>query len=642
MTSSTPKVTSSTASILLVIITIGVVSTILSHSKIINNYGVGGISVVDTTARQLQHDAHNNNNITRQKLTSADFTKWRERIINDHTTTSSIKTTSTTSTDNDGMHICTCLTNDHPQNTNLPPKPKRIRWLHIPKTGTSFISTLWSYAASTHDRYIDLNVNSYECSYDILDHTSYSMYDYALMRRYPWEMYGAQVMIPPSSEAAESSESGKESYSTATDSNSNSTTIKTTSSRRRKLDKDIPLGLVGGTQHISLALNLEEGEQSSSTITQQQSLSQHYQNQKVKDKLRKWGSEIFQHNITVTSFFRQPEDRIVSAYYDGRHSSGFTPDMYKDIIKASYQTPSSRRHTCNINNMTYYNPLECFARYPGIAGCMSRMLTGESCADGILQEDGVDNLPLAIDIILNHLDFVGVMEDWNESICQFHRLFGGKQQLSSSSSVEDDRNGIRYWNSPLQGEFSNVHKSDKSKILGIKHLHGFEDIADRVVYEAVKYKFKQMIGEQRCYKYMTWDDLKAERDNNNEAILQQYNIKFDNEGKVCKPKHCAELKKQCGEWDDGCGKTIICGMCNVGRTGLPSTWRVHCVEGQCIYYCSPWDAQDLWFLSDDRGDSSSLAIMKDLTKAINIHENQEYLSPVDAVLICEMACTSKV
>ena len=120
------------------------------------------------------------------------------------------------------------------------------------------------------------------------------------------------------------------------------------------------------------------------------------------------------------------------------------------------------------------------------------------------------------------------MEDWNESICQFHRLFGGKQQLSSSSSVEDDRNGIRYWNSPLQGEFSNVHKSDKSKILGIKHLHGFEDIADRVVYEAVKYKFKQMIGEQRCYKYMTWDDLKAERDNNNEAILQQYNIKFDN------------------------------------------------------------------------------------------------------------------
>lgn len=78
-----------------------------------------------------------------------------------------------------GMHVCTCLSNDNPRNLT----PKRLRWLHIPKTGTSFISTLWSYAASTSDRYIDLSINSYECNN--WDNSSYSMYDFALMRRYP-------------------------------------------------------------------------------------------------------------------------------------------------------------------------------------------------------------------------------------------------------------------------------------------------------------------------------------------------------------------------------------------------------------------------------------------------------------------------
>jgi len=475
----------------------------------------------------------------------------------------------------------------NPDNTqptqSIPSKPKRIRWLHIPKTGTSFISTLWSYTSSTTNRYIDLNVNSHSCS--MFDNTSYSMYDFVLMKRYPWEMYGALNMIP--------------------------------NNTKKMLSVDIPLGLVGGTQHAALAHDLDDESYISTP---------HYQRVKHSKMIRKWGSEL-SNNITIASFFRQPEDRILSAYYDGRHSNGFTPELYKGLVDASYQRNPTTKHSCKIDNSnkTYHNPLECFARYPGIAGCMTRMLSGETCADGILQENGIENLQMALDVILNPLDFVGLMEEWNESICQFHRLFGGKKK-------NHDGTDTLYWDTPLQGEFSNVHKSTKQKIFTTKHLNGFEDYADRAVYEAVKYKFNQMVGTNKCHRYMTWDELR----NDKEGIAERHGIKLDSDGNVCKPKSCVELGKQCGEWPDGCGKTIICGICNVGRTGLPSTWRVQCSdEGQCIDYCSPWKQNGYWFLLDD-----SPPEMKEVIKVIDKPTDQTYLTPVDAILICDKACNN--
>ena len=114
---------------------------------------------------------------------------------------------------------------------------------------------------------------------------------------------------------------------------------------------------------------------------------------------------------------------------------------------------------------------------------------------------------------------------------------------------------------------------------------------------------------------------------------------------------------QCGEYDDKCGKTVICGMCDPGRTGLPSTWRVKCVDGQCVDYCPPWDDTGLWSLSSSSTSSSSstnedrlllssspLSSSEMMTKkigeilGISQDGKQQFLSPVDAVMICEIAC----
>ena len=453
-----------------------------------------------------------------------------------------------------GIHTCTCLNEESSLDTT---QPNKLRWLHFPKTGTSFISTLWSYTTTTPTHYIDLNINSHVCS--MHDSKAFSMYDFALMRRYPWEMYGARNVY------------------------------------EKTLSSETPLGLVGGTQHMPLTPKIDR----------EYMQSMQFQGLVKAKKLKNYGSEISDHNMTVAAFFRQPEARIVSAWYDGRHANGLSPEQFQKLLRVAVQrTP---KFNCQIGGHNYTNPLECFARYPGIGGCMTRMLTGETCADGVFESFGLENLPNAI-AVLDKLGFVGIMEEWNESICQFHKLFGFKY----------DEDGKRYWPEPLQGEFSNVHQSKKKKTLDVKDLHGYKDIADGVLYEAAKLKFERMVGPERCYKYQTFEESAGQSD--------------PVRASVCRPKSCSDLGKQCGEWDDGCGRTVICGMCSTGRTGLSSSWRTKCVEGQCVDYCPPWDSKNMWHISD-----RTPKFMRDLSK-LPVIRGEEYLTPSDAVLICVNAC----
>ena len=520
----------------------------------------------------------------------------------------------------DGMHVCTCLADDGDTDEPPPDPPRRLRWLHIPKTGTSFISTLWSYATSNEDRYIDLSVHSHSC--DNYANKTFSMYDFVLMRRYPWEVYGAPNLIHPAL--------------------LEDLIADARSSSRRVDGRAVPLGLVGGTQHLSLI---------------QGSGDPRYASGRLNKNIRNLGSELLERNFTVAAFFRRPEDRIVSAYYDGRHANGFSPGTSRELLAASVQRKAN--HTCAIrrggsNNgtttETYRNPLECFVRFPGIAGCASRMLTGENCADDATRGDGTDNVRDAIDAVSNRLGFVGLTEEWDESVCHFHRMFGrrkgaavgGDEGIDGDEGNGDDGGGGRDrpprrrrggWVHPLQGEFGNVHKSAAKKVHDVEDLNGFVDVADSAVYEAARLRFEAMVGDRgRCHRYMTWDEIDASAAGGSRLP----DFARDGAGRVCEAMSCSDLGRQCGEWDDGCGGTVICGMCDPGRTGLPSTWRIKCVEGRCIDYCPPWDERGLWSLPDD-----SSSEMNRIGEVIGVSDGQRFLSPVDAVAICQIACNAK-
>ena len=74
----------------------------------------------------------------------------------------------------------------------------------------------------------------------------------------------------------------------------------------------------------------------------------------------------------AVAMFRQPNQRIISARNDGYHANGFSKAEFA-ALRAACGKPHS---------------VECFARYPGIAGCMARMLTGGTCAESSAARSG--------------------------------------------------------------------------------------------------------------------------------------------------------------------------------------------------------------------------------------------------------------
>jgi hypothetical protein len=466
------------------------------------------------------------------------------------------------------MHICHCLADSF--NTNMtfgyrqhhsPPPPYHnqqshsppltteqvlLQWLHIPKTGTSFISTLWNIMTSStsstssnnnhNDRYIDLNVHSYSCdSYNTARY--YSMYDFVLMRRYPWEMYGLLTSTTNSK------------IRTRTP----ATKTSTVAAQQLKQFNNLSLsfGLVGGTQHQPLGGN---------------------------------------NNFTITAaFFRNPKERIISAYYDNRHANGLTSEQYKELYKMSTPPPMTPTTTMtkvhgskhqqkqqqqqtfqpciyhsnnnNTNNSTittsYTNPLACFANYPGIVGCAARMLSGETCADGIHQYNGMEHITNSLNVVTNKLQFIGLTEEWDESICQFHHLLFGSF----------------HYHHPQQGEFSNVHSSpSQHKMYNIEtHLHDFIDVADTIIYNAAKLRFEHMVNNSggRCHRYMTWDEIdnatqtKLLTNDDDEDVNYGVNnnilsslLPTDEDGYICEPMSCSDLGKQVREYKSS--TNVIC------------------------------------------------------------------------------------
>jgi len=310
-----------------------------------------------------------------------------------------------------GFHQCSCVSDADEQRQDL----KNLRWLHFPKTGTSFWSSVYSYACRAQGP-LDMDVSPFwkkpGCA---------SCYDFAIKERYPPEKY-----------CADGSFASME------------------------------------TQHKPMQPNSPEQ--------------------------------------TVT-FFRDPTDRLLSAA-GNQHTSGFLTETYQAMIAKCYH-PKVDPH--------------CFANFPGIKGCMTRMLTGGSCAD-----DGASkgtpfpvNTQAAIAAV-NRLAFLGLTEEWNDSVCLFHKMFGGRV---------------------TQAEFKNFHPS----------LHETPDAdiidhEDEPVYLAAKARFaalKKQYGAETCHRIV--------------PTLP-----------TCEPRTCEVAGAECGTIDDGCGGKMVCGQCPQHRAG-PAT-----------------------------------------------------------------------
>eukprot|EP00440_Ansanella_granifera_P011921 gb/GFBE01012958.1/.p1 GENE.gb/GFBE01012958.1/~~gb/GFBE01012958.1/.p1 ORF type:complete len:425 (+),score=64.11 gb/GFBE01012958.1/:1-1275(+) len=321
---------------------------------------------------------------------------------------------------------------------------KNINWLHVPKTGTSFISTIWNYACGQHEPPLDLEVDAYATA------TCSECYDFALMGRYPVEQYCTPGVLSSNF----------------------------------------------GTQHAATTLDkMLAGE-------------------------------------NVVSILRRPNQRLISAYH-ARHVSGFG-----DVETELWMTCSDAA---------------CFARFPGVAGCMTRMLTGGTCADSLQQTDLADRADQAVEA-LQHLAFVGLTEEWDESVCLFHVMFGGSMNSAELKDVHMSR-----------GSADDYDESE---------LDGFVDDADEKVYAAAQARFnelkKQYVGGGSACDFLT--------QSGKPSPLQLVEARSD----ICS---CGGAGMECGQMDG-----LDCGMCPLSRltgdvwaTEPPAGTNLTCSSaGKCL------------------------------------------------------------
>jgi hypothetical protein len=326
-----------------------------------------------------------------------------------------------------------------------PRQPERLhqlQWLHIPKTGTSFIATIWNYACGQKGLPLDLYVDAYYgtgCG---------DCYDFAMMDRYPPSLY------------------------------------------------------------------CEPGVLSSSFQTQHKPIEQ----------------KVFSAD-SVVSFFRKPSQRLISGHRNGLHAAGFT-----------IQGNQRLHESCENRGAG------CYARYPGIAGCSARMLAGKYCADPSAIEDphwdhGLSYVETAVKNVAS-LHFVGLTEEWDESVCLFHRMFGGRVNPA---------------------EFKDFHSHPgKSGEYDETELHGFVDAADESIYAAASRRHASLRamyvdGESAC------EGVVARTDEDSDSASRE------------DPLSCSARGVQCGHLEG----LMDCGECPRHRLGKSAAAPACSATGLC-------------------------------------------------------------
>lgn len=152
--------------------------------------------------------------------------------------------------------------------------------------------------------------------------------------------------------------------------------------------------------------------------------------------------------VTLT-MLRHPAERLFSAYRFNRHGSKIKND-----------------------NQTFEN----FIREPQIPNCQTKMISGYECYGEFRRVPRNLNSSVAVERIKSNSFFFGLTERWNESMCLFHRWYGG--------SVESF-------------ELINMRPTKTKQTDDFQMPKGYFDL-DFELYEQALIIFQQRLVEAKC------------------------------------------------------------------------------------------------------------------------------------------------
>ena len=291
---------------------------------------------------------------------------------------------------------------------------------------------------------------------------------------------------------------------------------------------------------------------------------------------------------TVSSF-------IPSSLGDFASTAAVFPDPMERMVSVYDLVPEN--NVRRLSSVCRRWDLKCYATRPGVANCMTKLMLGKSHLESteITEFEQIQSIQN-----LKTLAFVAVEEEWNEAVCQFHKLFGGVLH---------------------QGAFRPTgYRTEPVKILDELRETYQADLDSNLYFAAQREFHERYLPEgdgQRCYRQR--------------EVQQSF--------PSCWPMSCQQLDKQCGEWPDGCGGVLVCGQCPRGRYGLPDGWSVECsLEGQCIQICPWWVKNGVWFEDGldlkDQLEQIGAPYDVDANEFTLIHR----MTPFDAVRMCADGC----
>jgi len=111
----------------------------------------------------------------------------------------------------------------------------------------------------------------------------------------------------------------------------------------------------------------------------------------------------------VFAMFRDPFDRLVSGFNYNRHMDG-KPKAERQLIGKAVKGKSRELQ------------FQMYVKFGDLLGCQTKMVVGHRCAsEYILTNADLQKAKRRIE----KMRFIGITDEWNRSICLFHKQFGG-------------------------------------------------------------------------------------------------------------------------------------------------------------------------------------------------------------------------
>ena len=172
----------------------------------------------------------------------------------------------------------------------------------------------------------------------------------------------------------------------------------------------------------------------------------------------------------IVAMFRRPSQRLISAYLDNYHAWGL-PRRERTALKSKAPT------------------IAAFARYPGIAGCATKMLAGYQCAERVDLANGIV-LRKALSVLRSgRFAFIGLVEEWATSVCLLHAMLPSapRPMISEFRHLGHSVNSHR--------DISWMPPTEMDGVYNESVLEGFVDAADEAVYAEASRIFNLKLRE---------------------------------------------------------------------------------------------------------------------------------------------------